>query len=98
MSNLNNRLYWLDNMRTFLIFLVVVIHTATVYEKYGMGADWWLVVDPSNSDLNGILFIILNIFVMATIFFISGYLVPPSLNNKTNGQFIWSKFKRLILQ
>ncbi len=91
------RIYFLDNLRTFMIFLVVLIHVATVYEKYSMGALWWIVIDPSNSDLNGILFLILNIFVMATIFFVSGYFVPLSLKNKTGWLFLKSKFKRIMI-
>ena len=92
-----NRIYFLDNLRTFMIFLVILIHAATVYEKYSMGALWWIVIDPSTSDLNGILFLILNIFVMATIFFVSGYFVSLSLKNKTEWLFLKSKFKRLMI-
>jgi len=92
-----NRIYWLDNLRTFMIFLVVVIHVATGYEKYAMGADWWIVVDPATNDLPGIVFLVLNIFVMATIFFISGFFAPLSLKSKSNWDFIKSKFKRLMI-
>ena len=91
------RIYWLDNLRTFMIFLVVLLHAAVVYEKNRMGAAWWIVVDPSNSDLPGIVFLILNIFVIATIFFISGFLTPLSLKNKTGWAFLKSKFKRLMI-
>ncbi len=92
-----NRIYWLDNLRTFMIFLVVLIHAAIVYEKNGMGAEWWIISDPSNNDLAGVLFLILNIFVMATVFFISGHLTPTSLKNKSAWEFFKTKFKRLIL-
>jgi len=93
----NNKIHWLDNLRTFMIFLVVVTHVATTYEKYSMGTEWWIVVDPSNNDFAGILFLILNIFVMATIFFISGFFAPLSLKTKSFKKFIWVKFKRLII-
>ena len=93
----NNKIYWLDNLRTFMVFLVVVTHVAVTYEKYSMGSDWWIVVAPSNNDFAGILFLIMNIFVMATIFFISGFFVPLSLKTKTNIKFIRSKFKRLMI-
>jgi len=92
-----NRLYWLDNLRTFLVFLVVLIHAAVVYEKNGMGTLWWIVSDPSASDVPGLLFIFLNIFVIATLFFVSGYLAPLSLRHKPRCVFLLSKFKRLIL-
>jgi len=92
-----SRIYWLDNLRTFMIFLVVLLHAAIVYEKNSIGALWWIVCDPSASDLPGILFIILNIFVIATIFFISGFLIPLSLKNRTAWEFLKSKFKRLMI-
>jgi surface polysaccharide O-acyltransferase-like enzyme len=31
-----HRIYWLDNLRTFMIFLVVLLHAALVYEKTGL--------------------------------------------------------------
>ena len=92
-----NRIYWLDNLRTFAIFLVVVMHASVVYEKYRVGGEWWIVVDPSGSDLPGILFLILNIFVIAAIFFVAGYLAPLSLENKSEWEFLKSKFKRLMV-
>jgi fucose 4-O-acetylase-like acetyltransferase len=92
-----NRIYWLDNLRTFMIFLVVLLHAALIYEKNSIGTLWWIVIDPSNSDLPGILFLILNIFVIATIFFISGFFTPVSLKNKTAWVFLKSKFKRLMI-
>ncbi len=91
------RMYWLDNLRTFLVFLVVLIHAAVVYEKNGMGSLWWIVSDPSTSDVPGLLFILLNIFVIATLFFIGGYFAPVSLKHKSRGAFLKSKFKRLMI-
>jgi len=92
-----NRIYWLDNLRTFMIFLVILFHAALVYEKNGIGAPWWIISEPSNSDLPGLLFVILNIFVIATIFFISGFFTPLSLKNKKGWAFLKSKFNRLII-
>ena len=92
-----NRIYWLDNLRTFMIFLVILLHAALIYEKNSIGAAWWIISEPSNSDLPGILFLILNIFVIATIFFISGFFTPLSLKKKNGWVFLKSKFKRLII-
>jgi surface polysaccharide O-acyltransferase-like enzyme len=94
---MGNRIYWLDNLRTFMIFLVIVLHAAIVYEKYGMGATWWIVCEPSKSDWPGIIFLILDIFVIATIFFVSGFFAPLSLKNKNGWEFLKSKFKRLMI-
>ncbi|NQU66992.1 MAG: acyltransferase family protein [Candidatus Marinimicrobia bacterium] len=92
-----NRIYFLDNLRTVMIFLVVLTHASLIYEKHSIGALWWIISDPSNSDLPGIIFLIMNIFVMSPIFFISGFLVSLSLKNKTGWTFIKSKFKRLMI-
>ena len=42
-----NRIYFLDNLRTFLVFLVVLSHSGIVYESSGFATYWWIVVDPS---------------------------------------------------
>jgi len=96
-TNTESRIYWLDNLRTFMIFLVILFHAALIYEKTGLGALWWIVIDPSTNNLPGILFLILNIFVIATIFFISGFFTPLSLKNRTTWEFLKSKFKRLMV-
>ncbi len=91
------RLYFLDNLRTFLIFLVVVFHAGVVYESSGLMGPYWIVDDPSTSDLPGLLNLVLDIFVMPTIFFISGVFTRPSLQRKGAGEFLRSKFKRLMV-
>jgi fucose 4-O-acetylase-like acetyltransferase len=91
------RIYWLDNLRTFAILLVVILHSGIVYESSGIGAIFWIVDDPATNDLVGIINVILDIFVMPTLFFISGYLAPLSLNNKTRWDFVRARFKRLMM-
>lgn len=91
------RIYFLDNLRTFMIFLVVLYHAGLVYESSGSIAFFWIVDDPSTNDLVGILNILLDIFIMTVIFFISGFLTPLSLKNKTSWIFIKNKFRRLII-
>ena len=49
------------------------------------------------SNLRGSLHIVFDIIVMPTIFFISGYLIPASLKNKTVWDFLKGKFKRLMI-
>ena len=92
-----NRIYFLDNLRTFMIFLVVLVHAGWVYESSGVGAWFWIVDDPSTNNLSGILNLILDIFMIPTMFFISGYMTPMSLKNKNGWEFLNAKFKRLIV-
>jgi len=91
-----NRIYFLDNLRTFMIFLVVLCHAGGVYESSGAWASFWIVDDPATNNVSGLLFLILDIFVMPTLFFISGFFVPLSMKNKNGWAFLKSKFKRLI--
>ncbi len=92
-----NRIYFLDNLRTFMIFLVVLIHAGGVYESTGMWASFWIVDDPSTNNVSGLLNLIIDIFCMPTIFFISGFFTPLSLKNKKGWAFLISKFKRLMV-
>jgi len=96
MSN-KERLFFLDNLRTFLIFLVVVYHAGLVYEASGIVASFWVVDDPSTSVLPGLLNLILDIFIMPTIFFISGFFTPSSLERRGSLQFLKAKFRRLMV-
>jgi hypothetical protein len=80
-----------------MIFLVVLLHAGLVYESSGITAFFWIVDDPSTNDLSGILNLIIDIFAMPAIFFVSGFFVLHSLKNKKGLDFVKSKFKRLIV-
>ncbi len=92
-----NRIYFLDNLRTFMIFLVVLLHTGLVYESSGISAFFWIVDDPATNDLSGIINLIVDVFVMSTIFFVSGFFAPLSLKNKEGRAFLRTKFNRLMV-
>ena len=96
-SSKGNRIYWMDNLRTVIIFLIVLYHVGGVYEAGGLWGWFWIVDDPATITWVGILNIVFDIFVMPTLFFISGYLVPASLKNKTGWEFLKGKFKRLMV-
>jgi len=92
---MKSRINFLDNLRTFLIFLVVVLHSGLVYEA--VLENTWIVVDPVKNNSIGLIRMYLDLFVMFCIFFISGYFVPRSLNNKSSWGYLKSKFKRILL-
>ncbi len=96
-SQPDTRIYFLDNLRTFMIFLVVLFHAGWVYESSGSGASFWIVDDPATNDLCGLLNLVLDIFVLPTIFFVSGFLAPASLRSKTAWTFVKAKSTRLML-
>jgi peptidoglycan/LPS O-acetylase OafA/YrhL len=92
-----NRLSFLDNLRTFIIFLVVLYHAGWVYERSGLLSSVWIVDDPLKHDLPGILNLIMDMFMMPTMFFISGYFMSLSLKTKKGWTFFKSRFKRLMV-
>ncbi len=92
-----DRIHFLDNLRTFTVFLVVLCHAGGVYESSGIWASFWIVDDPATNDLSGLLNLILDIFMMPTLFFVSGYLAPASLQTKNAWPFLKSRFKRLMI-
>ena len=86
-----NRIHWMDNLRTIIILLVVLYHVGGVYEAAGLWGWFWIVDDPATIAWVGIVGVVLDIFVMPTIFFVSGYLTPPSLERKTGWEFLKGK-------
>lgn len=96
-STQRNRIYWMDNLRTIIIFLVVLYHVGGVYEAAGLWGWFWIIDDPATITWVGIVGIMFDIFMMPTMFFIAGYLTPPSLDKKSGWGFIKGKFKRLMI-
>jgi len=96
-STKGNRIHWMDNLRTVIIALVVLYHVGGVYEGAGMWGWFWIVDDPDTISWVGIVGIIFDVIVMSTIFFVSGYLTPISLETKPGWEFVKGKFKRLII-
>jgi fucose 4-O-acetylase-like acetyltransferase len=93
----NKRIHWMDNLRTIIIFLVVLYHVGGVYESAGLWGWFWIVDDPSTMTWVGIVGIMFDLFVMPTMFFIAGYLTPSSIEKHGGWDFAKGKFKRLII-
>ena len=92
---MKERSYFMDNLRTFLIFGVIVIHSGLVYEEVLAGS--WITIDPDKSGGIGLIRLYLDAFIMYLWFFISGYFVVSSKSSKSFWTFIKVKFTRLIL-
>ena len=65
-----NRIYWMDNLRTIIILLVVLYHVGGVYEAAGLWASFWIVDDPATITWVGIVGILFDVFIMGTLFFL----------------------------
>ncbi|MCF7824094.1 MAG: acyltransferase [Candidatus Marinimicrobia bacterium] len=92
-----NRIHWLDNLRSITIFMVLLYHVGGVYEAAGLWGWFWIVDDPSTITWVGIVGILFDIMVMPIMFFIAGYMTPPSMWYKSEQEFLEKKFKRLVV-
>lgn len=92
-----SRVHWMDNLRSTTIFLVVLYHIGGVYESAGLWGWFWIVDDPTTMVWVGIMGIMIDILVMPTLFFVSGYLAPASLSGRSTRKFVIGKFRRLII-
>jgi len=92
-----SRLHWMDNLRTFIIFLVVLYHAGGVYESTGAWAYFWIVDDPATNQVVDLLNAIFNFFLMPAMFLLAGYVTPISLDKGNGWAFVKARFRRLII-
>lgn len=90
-NELNERIFFFDNVRYLLVFLVVIFHITCSYSHY---STWWAVND-ANSIVFDYIFRFLNIFLMPALFFIAGYFAVPSLHRYGTRLFLQKKIIRL---
>lgn len=89
------RLFFFDHLRTFIILMVVLHHSALAYAVHGV--SWWYVRNSENSLAFDVFVLINDVFMMPMMFFIAGYFAWPSLKRKGTFEFLKDKFLRLIL-
>jgi glucans biosynthesis protein C len=94
-ANSSTRLLFVDNVRIFLTFLVIMHHTLITYG----GSGGWYFKDPLTDKATSIVFSVLcglnQGFFMALFFFISAYFVPGSYTRKKTWQFLNDRLIRL---
>ena len=91
----SSRLYYIDNLRIFLISLVVLLHLNITY---GAPGDW--IYNESEADmpeiiLQGMFNATNQAYFMGMFFFISAYFTAASIKRKTTGKFIKDRLVRL---
>ena len=93
---LSDRLYFADNLRTFLLTLVVLHHLAIVYP--GAGAFYYVEPTPIDQLALAVLVIFIAInqaYFMGLLFLISAYFSPGSLDHKGARRFVKDRLIRL---
>ncbi len=83
----------LDNLRVFIIFLVVVLHASLSYMQHA--PEWWYVLDPQKSLLFTYLVLLIDVPIMLIMFFLAGYFTYPSLAKRGAGAFLKDKLVRI---
>ncbi|WP_158602370.1 acyltransferase family protein [Cohnella endophytica] len=94
---MNQRLFFLDNIRVFLTILLVIFHTSIAYGAAGS----WILEDVDKSDVNAtvalltIFTAVCQSFFMGLFFFISSYFFPTSYEKKGAFRFLSGRLVRL---
>ena len=83
----------LDNLRTFVIFLVVLLHAALSYMAFA--PEWWYVLDPQRSLFFTALVLLVDVPIMLIMFFLAGYFALPSLAKRGAAAFLKDKLVRI---
>lgn len=88
----------IDNIRSLMIFLVIVMHAAVTYSHFG---SWYYSADPAITPpllyVFGFFQAHLQAFFMGLLFLIAGYYAPTSLERHGSLQFAGRRFMRLAL-
>ncbi len=92
----NKRLCYLDNLRIFLMMLVICHHQAIAF---GAPGGWYYIVRESADMLSTVALVIFvgvnQAFFMSLLFFIAAYFTPISLDGKGTRRFIRDRLIRL---
>ncbi len=92
------RYYYIDNLRTTVIMLVILLHLAVTYSGLGM---WYYNEDRAPEFFGLVFFSLFQTFVqgfsMGMLFLVAGYFTPGALQRKGLGRFVKDRWRRLGL-
>jgi hypothetical protein len=92
----SNRLVYLDNIRNFLVYNVVVLHILQMF-AYPL-LFWWAVIDqPGSSRANETLLGAMDVYLMPGLLFIAALFIFPSLKSYTPLEYLKKRFLRLCV-
>jgi glucan biosynthesis protein C len=89
------RLFFLDNLRAFVIVMVIVLHASITYMAFA--PEWWYVLDADRSDFFTMLVLVVDVPNMPALFFVAGFFALPSLQRRGLGGFVREKIVRLVI-
>ena len=96
METCQDRYAYLDNIRIFLVYFVVLVHAICMF-AYPL-AYWWPTIDKNGSSrVYGDLLVTFDIFLMPHLIFISAFFIFFSLKNKSTLRYMERRFSRLFI-
>ena len=98
MQNTAKREYYIDNLRTMVIMLVIMLHLAVTYSSLGI---WYYNERVANGFFGQVFFATFQMFTqsfsMGLMFLLAGYFTPASYDKKGFGRFFIDRFRRLVI-
>ncbi len=91
----NRRIYFLDNLKVFIILLMVVFHVGMGYTTWDL--KWWTVNDIQKNKFFDWFILETDVYIMPIMFMIAGYFAPVVLDKKGVAIFWQDKLKRIVL-
>lgn len=93
-ASAGGRIFYLDNLRTFIVCVVVVFHAALAFMVFC--PDWWPVADPQqNLFFTGVV-LLTDVPIMPILFMLAGYFGLASLSRKGQAEFWRDKCWRIV--
>jgi len=89
------RLYFFDNLKAFIILLMVVFHIGMGYTTWDL--KWWTVNDIQKNKFFDFFILETDVYIMPIMFMIAGYFAPMVLGKKGITIFWQDKWKRIVL-
>jgi glucan biosynthesis protein C len=89
------RLYFFDNLKAFIILLMVVFHIGMGYTTWDL--KWWTVNDIQKNKFFDFFILETDVYIMPIMFMIAGYFAPMVLGKKGIAAFWQDKWKRIVL-
>jgi surface polysaccharide O-acyltransferase-like enzyme len=89
------RTYFLDNLRSLMIIIIVIFHSALSYTTDIV--PWWYVTDRNDHQLFDVFILILDYFQLPVLFLIAGFFSISSIEKHGTKAFIITKIRKLII-
>lgn len=89
------RMYFLDNLRAFIVLLVIVFHVGIGYMSPPV--QWWYVNDTKSNPLFNLFVMDTDVFIMPIMFMLAGYFALPVLKRKGIAEFLKGKVTRIAI-